>query len=231
VRRDADAGAGSEVDDDVALEQLLGDQFAVRDVDGDGAAAALRVLGRVDAPAAGVRLLVEMLRETHGLFASRRDADLVVDLQAGAGGIETRNLRRAVQEAPRVAAPAYRRRLERERCLVRHPAGQVRLELRRHVGVDVEENVAGAAAEPFQAAAHRRIDPPFLGLDRDDAGGLEHIEQQKRTAIAAAACDSLGVVDVGALEFDVAHRHGQRLVIDRGQELIRIGADAVGARN
>lgn len=52
MRGEANAGAGTPVDEDVAAQEFGADFFGMGHIDGDGAAAAFRIARSVDAPAA-----------------------------------------------------------------------------------------------------------------------------------------------------------------------------------
>src|SRR4051794_441606 len=80
------------------------------------------------------------------------DAGFLDQAQAGLRGVERRDVRGAGHEAVLAFGVADGAGLERERVVVREPAGKLGLELGRNVWADVQVGVAGAAAEPLQRA-------------------------------------------------------------------------------
>ena len=136
-------GARAEVAEDLALRELLVHGRELVDVDGDGAAAALRVARARDPEAGRVGESDQQLGLAERVGADPLDADLLDQVVAGRGRVERRDVRRAGQEARRAGRVAHLL-LEGERRLVRLPAGVGRLEPLGEIGADVEPAVARA---------------------------------------------------------------------------------------
>ena len=86
-------------------------------------------------------------------------------------------------------------RLERERMLVGHPAGEPGLETSTEPRVDPEERRARTAAEPFQAAADVDVDPQRAHINRDRADGLVAVDDRDRPDPPRLLRDRRDVVD------------------------------------
>ena len=109
---------------------------------------------------------------------------------------------------------------------MRHPAGEVRLELRPQRRIDVEKRAARPAAQPLQHAADGDGHVPLLQLHRRDAGGLEDVEHQRGADLAAAARDGLDVDHERRLEEDVRQRHDLRPLVDGLEQLLEIESES-----
>ena len=115
--------------------------------------------------------------------------------------------------------------LEAERARVRLPADERRLERRREVGADVEPARARAAAEPLDAPADREVDVERRHVERHAADRLVRVEHDVGADLVRALDDRLDVLDAPGLEDDVADRHEQRPLVDRGDDLLLVAAD------
>src|SRR5262245_39179660 len=129
MRSDADARAGTIINQNVARRQLSDYLARVRNINDNRTAALRRIPRRIDAPASFVGQLNQTPDQTNRFRADAFDADLIDDVITAFGRVERRNRRRAVQEAVNVASVIDLARLERERRAVSHPAGDFRFEL------------------------------------------------------------------------------------------------------
>ena len=181
-------GTRTEVAEDLAFGELLVDGRELVDVDGDGAAAPLRVAGARDAEAGRVGEGDQQVGLSERIGADPLDADLFDQVVAGGGRVERRNVRRAGEEARRAGGVAHLL-LERERRLVGLPARVARLEQRGEIGPNVEPAVARPAAEPLDRAADGEVDVQGGHVERDDAGGLVGVEDHVRAGLVGTLDD------------------------------------------
>src|SRR3989442_6114170 len=229
VRGTADARLRAVVHQDVAGQQLAGDLARVRAIHGNRAGSLSGVHGRVHAPTAGERAFDYALGLPHGLRADALDADCADDLEAWLAGIKRGDMRRAVQVTEGVFAAVDGTHFKFKRPLVREPAGERGLELCAQVRADVKVPHAGPAAEPLQDAADGEIGAKLAHVDRNGARSLEKVQDDERADAVRAFEDCARVHDARAAEQYVGDGHQQRLLVNRGEELLERDADAVFA--
>src|SRR5260370_17412107 len=157
MRREADAGFGAKVHQNLAGDQLAHHLRRVGAINRDGAGAFGGVHGRVDAPAAGLRAGNHARRLAHGLFADGPDADLIENLQARLASVERRDVRGAIEITEGIIAAVNRAGFEIERALMREPSRERGLAFGAQVGADVKIADAGSAAEPLENSADGEV--------------------------------------------------------------------------
>src|SRR5271163_3617691 len=231
MRRDADAGFGTIVNQNFAGEQFSGDCGGVGAIDGDGAGTLGRVCRSTYAPAVRLCAFVQALGHAHGFFANGADADPIQDLKARSAGIERGDMRRAIEKAEGVFAPINRPGFEREWALVGQPASQRRAQGAAQVFAHVEISYAGAAAEPFEYSAYGEIDAELAHVNGDGAGTLKNVENHTRANFMGTLDDGAGVDDVGAAEQDEGNRDEQSGFVDGGEKFVEVEAHVVHGRN
>ena len=98
------------------------------------------------------------------------------------------------------------------------------------VGPDVEPARAGAAAEPFDAAADGEVDAEAGDVERDGAGRLVGVQDDMRARLARTCRDGSDVLNLARSEEDMADGNEQRALVDRSHDVAgsRDG-DEVGA--
>ena len=191
---------------------------------GDRAAAPQRVARAADLEAGLVEQTDEQLGLANGIGADPLDADLLDQVIAGRGGVERGHVRRSGQEAR--GAPGERHlRGERERALVRLPAGERRLEPVGEVGPYVQPACARPAAQPLDASADGEVDLERGHVQRDGACRLVGVEDDVRAGLVRAPHDRLDVLDLGRLEEDVADGNEQGPLVDRLDQRFFVGDD------
>src|ERR1700733_3799896 len=99
VRRDADAGAGAVVDEDLAPQKLCSDTCALGYIEDDDATTPSRIALAANGDAGLVSKFDEPCGLANGLGANGVDADLIHDLIAGARGVEAGDIGSAAEEA------------------------------------------------------------------------------------------------------------------------------------
>src|SRR5437870_1001677 len=225
VRGEPDACLRAEVHQDVAGQQLAADLARVRAIHGNRAGSLGRVHGRVHAPTAGERAFDDALGLPHGLRADALNADCAYDLEARLAGIKRGDMRSAVQVTEGVFAAVDGTHFKFKRALVREPAGERGLELCAQVRADVKVSHAGPAAEPLQDAADGEIGAKLARVDRNGARSLEKVQDDERADAVRAFEDCARVHDARAAEQYVGDGHQQRLLVNRGEELLERDAN------
>src|SRR2546426_6035757 len=227
MRREADAGLGAIVHQDLAGDQLAHHLRRVGAINGDGAGAFGGVHGCVDAPAAGLRAGNNARRLAHGLFADGPDADLIENFQAGLASVERRDVRGAIEIAEGIIAAINRTGFEIERALMREPPGERGLAFGAQVGADVKIADARSAAEPLENSADSEVTAERAHVNRDGAGGLKEIEDDVGADAVGAFDDGAGVDDSGAAEEHQGNGDEESVLVNRGENFFERDADAV----
>src|SRR6266568_1771232 len=227
MRREADAGLGAIVHQDLAGDQLAHHLRRVGAINGDGAGAFGGVHGRVDAPAAGLRASNHARRLAHGLFADGPDADLIENFQAGLAGVERRDVRGAIEITEGIIAAINRAGFEIERALMREPPRKRGLAFGAQVGADVKIADPRSAAEPLENSADGEIAAEHAHINGDGAGGLKEIEDDVGADAVSAFDDGAGIDDGGAAEEHQGNGDEKSVLVNRGENFFERDADAV----
>ena len=98
---------------------------------------------------------------------------------------------------------------------MRLPAHERRLERLGKVRPHVEPAVAGAAAQPFDAAADRKVDAELGDVEWNDADRLVRVEEHVCAVLVRVPDDCGDVLDLRRLEQHVRDRDEQRAFVDR----------------
>src|SRR5208282_1370947 len=138
VRREANAGSGTPVHENVTGQEFAAHRLRIGHVDGDCASALLGIARSVDLPSLPVGELDQAGGLTLGFLADLFYANFPNYFQAGTRGFDGGDVRGSVHEAEGRVGVADGTGGEEKRIFVREPSGESRLQLLAEVGADVE---------------------------------------------------------------------------------------------
>src|SRR5215472_15516647 len=114
MRRQAHPGLGAVVDKNVARKKFAANFVSVRAFDGNGSGAFCWILRCVDVPAAGLRALDDTRGQTQRFLANGADSDLIENIESRLAGVESGNMRCAIEVAEGIFARIDSAGLERK---------------------------------------------------------------------------------------------------------------------
>src|SRR5438477_8718171 len=231
MRRDAHAGFGTVVDEDVPREEFAANLISMRALDRNRSRALRGILRRVHAPAARSGAFNETRGHAHRFLANCSNANLVENLQSRLARIERGNMRSAIQITERIVARIDRTGFKCKRIAMRHPSRERRVELRAQIFADVKVSDARSSAEPLQDAAYRKINTKTTHIDRDRSCCLKCIKNHVGADAMRAFHNRARVHDVRAAEKNLRNRHEERRLVDGREQLIQINSYMVRSRN
>src|SRR5215472_5786944 len=220
MRRDAHSGLGAIVDEDVAGKKFAANFVSMWAFDGDGSGALRRIFGSINFPTAELRAVDKTRGQVQRFLANGADADLIKNFQTRLTGVESGNVRRAVEVAERVFARIDGARLKRKRAAMRHPAGERWFQLSAQIFTDIEVCDAGSTAQPLEHATDREISAEAAHVHRNCACGLEGVEDNVCAYAVRALDDGARVDNVGAAKQHHRNRHKQGGFIDGSKEFL-----------
>src|SRR5437016_3108376 len=158
VWRDAHAGFGTVVDDDVPGEEFPANFIGVRAFERNRPGALRRVFRCVHAPAARPGALDQARGHAYGFVADGCDANFVDNIQSGLARIECGNVWSPVQIAEGVLAPVDGASFEVKWAAMRNPPRERGAELSAQIFTDVQISHTRSPTEPLKDSAYRKID-------------------------------------------------------------------------
>src|SRR6266481_4446746 len=176
VGRNAHAGLGPVVHEDLSRKEFTAHLERMGALDGNSPGTLRGIFRSVDSPAPRLRALDQTRGHSNRFFTDRGDANFVEDIQSGPAGVERRNMRRAVQIAKGIFARINRAGFECKWPLVCDPSSQRGPQFRAQIFADVEVSDAGPTTEPLQNSAHRKIRPQASNVQRNGPRRLKRIE-------------------------------------------------------
>src|SRR5712692_1316013 len=231
VWREANAGFGTVVDEDVPGEEFAANLVGIGTFDGNRPRTLLRFFWCVHTPAARLGACDEPCGHAHGFFANRRNANLVENLQSRLAGIERGNVGGTVQIAERIIPGIDGARFECKRSAVRAPPRDRGAQLRAQIFADIQVADTRSAAEPLEDSAHRKINPQAAHVERDRSRSLENIENHVRADAVSPLNNGTRIHDAGTAEKNLRNRNQERRFVDGRKQLIQINANVVRSRN
>src|SRR5262249_28673461 len=129
------------------------------------------------------------------LRANGLDPNLVDNFQARSDSVKGRDAGRSIKQPPCIVT-ALQAGLEVERLAMGHPPGELRFQARARPRINPYKRRAGAATEPFQAAADVNIDAQRSDVHRDRTDRLVAVDNRDGADLAGTLGDRAHLVDV-----------------------------------
>src|SRR3989440_1334213 len=231
MRRNAHAGFGTVVDEDVPREEFTTNLISMRALDRNCPRARHGILRGVHAPATRLGAFDEPRGHAHRFFADCHNANLVENLQSGFARIERGNMRSAIQITERIVDRIDRSGFKRKRIAMRHPSCERGAEFGAQIFAYIKVSDARSSAEPLQDAADRKINTKTTHIERDRSCCLKNVKNHMRADAMRAFHNRARVHNVRAAEKNLRNRDEERRFVDGREQLIQINSYMVRSRN
>src|SRR5712664_1806654 len=176
MRRNAYAGLGPVVDEDLSRKEFAAHFERMGALDGNSPSTLRGIFRSVDSPAPRLRAFDQSRRHSNRFFTDRGNSNFIENIQSRPAGVECWDMRRAVQIAKGILARVNRAGLESKRPPMGNPSGQRGAQFGAQVLTYIEISNAGPATEPLQNSANREIRTQASNVQRDSPRRLKRIE-------------------------------------------------------